>query len=325
MTSGTADSLPGDPRAGSEGQSARRGGPRWRRRHKSVKKQRQRLAYILLAPLALFIGVLTLYPTAVTTVQAFFRVNSLVPNQSFIGLQNFRDAFNSPAIRESMVNTIFYVVLGTLLSTFLGLVFALLLRHRSRWRAPLLAIVILPWALPPVIEALFWSRIYDPSFGSLNWILRELHLIATNQVWIGSNRWLALALTELVQVWQMTPLSVLLILASLQLIPNELYEAAEVDGASVWYSLRYITLPLLRPGITVAMVAAITATLNIFDQPYILSGDATSTASVGVETYAVSFQNLNFGEGYALSLLVTIATAAASLVIMRLIYRRVEF
>ena len=230
-----------------------------------------------------------------------------------------------PGIRESFVNTIFYVLVGTILSTFLGLVFALLLRHRSRWRGPLLAIVILPWALPPVVEALFWSRVYDPSFGSLNWILRELHVISTNQVWIGSNRWLALTLTELVQVWQMTPLSVLLILASLQLIPNELYEAAEVDGASLWYGFRYITLPLLRPGITVAMVAAITASLNIFDQPYILSGDATATASVGVQTYAVSFQNLNFGEGYALSLLVTIVTAAASLVIMKLVYRRVEF
>ncbi len=290
-----------------------------------MSQQRQRLAYVLLAPLALFIGVLTLYPTAVTTVEAFFRVDSLASNHAFVGLQNFKDAWNSPAVRESMVNTLVYMVVGTLLSTLLGLWFALLLRYRSRWRAVLLAIVILPWALPPVVEALFWARIYDPSFGSLNWLLRELHIISTNQVWIGSNRWLALTLTELVQVWQMTPLSVLLILASLQLIPNELYEAASVDGASPWYQFRYITLPLLRPGITVAMVAAITATLNIFDQPYILSGDATATASVGVQTYAVSFQNLNFGQGYALSLLVTIATAAASLVIMRLVYRRVEF
>ena len=290
-----------------------------------MRQQRERLAFVLLAPLALFIGVLTLYPTAVTTVQAFFRVDALDPNQGFVGLRNFKDAFNSPAVKESFVNTLVYVGIGTLLSTVIGLGIAILLKNRSRWRGVVLAIVILPWALPPVVEALFWARIYDPQFGSLNWLLRELHVISTNQVWIGSNRWVALALTEVVQVWQMTPLSVLLILASLQLIPNELYEAASVDGASLWYSFRYITLPLLRPGITVAMVAAITSTLNIFDQPYILSGDATATASVGVETYVVSFQNLNFGEGYALSLLVTIATAAASLVIMRLVYRRVEF
>jgi len=296
-----------------------------RRRFRSVSQQRQLLAYILLMPLALFIGVLTLYPTAVTTVEAFFRVDALAPSQGFIGLGNFRDAFNSSPVRESFFNTIFYVVLGTLLSTALGLGFALLLRERVRWRAVLLAIVILPWALPPVVEALFWSRIYDPSFGSLNWMLRELHVITTNQVWIGGNRWLALALIELIQVWQITPLSMLLILAALQLIPSELYEAASVDGASPWYKFRYITLPLLRPGITVAMVAAITATLNVFDQPYILSGNSAATASVGVQTYLVSFQNLNFGQGYALSLMVTVVTALVSLLIMRVIYRRVEF
>jgi len=297
--------------------------PWWRGR--TVRIQRQRLAYALLAPLALFIGVLTLYPTAVTTIEAFFRVDALDPNHGFIGLRNFHNAFSTPAIDESFVNTIFYTVVGTALSTVLGVWFALLLRERSRWRGLLLAIVILPWALPPVVEALLWSRIYDPSFGPLNWLLKGLHVISTNQVWIGSNRWLALALTEVVQVWQMTPLSVLLILAALQLIPRELYEAASVDGASRWYGFRYITLPLLRPGITVAMVAAITTTLNIFDQPYILTGNATATASVGLETYVVSFQNLDFGQGYALSLLVTIVTAAASLVIMRLVYRRVEF
>jgi ABC-type sugar transport system permease subunit len=287
--------------------------------------QRQRLAYVLLAPLALFIGALTLYPTAVTTVEAFFRENSLDPQHGFVGLKNFHDAFSNPAIRESFVNTIVYVGFGTIVSVGLGLVFALLLRRKSRWRAVLLAIVILPWALPPVVEALLWARIYDPSFGPLNGALTSLGLISHNQVWLGANRWEAILLIELVQVWQATPLSVLLILAALQLIPQELYEAAAVDGASEWHGFRHITLPLLRPGITVATVAAITGSLNIFDQPYILTGNATATASVGLQTYQVSFQNLNFGEGYALSLIMTLATAAVSLLVMRLVYRRVEF
>jgi len=290
-----------------------------------VRSQRQRLAYILLAPLALFIGALTLYPTAVTTVEAFFREYSLVNNHNFVGLKNFHDAFSTPAIRQSFVNTGIYVLSGTVLSVVLGIAFALLLRQRSRWRAPLLALVVLPWALPPVVEALLWSRIYDPTFGPLNGVLKSIGLISHNQVWLGSNRWEALVLIELVQVWQTTPLCVLLILAALQLIPSELYEAGAVDGASAWHGFRYITLPLLRPGITIAMVAAITASLNIFDQPYILTGDASASASVGVQTYLVSFQNLNFGEGYALSLIMTLATAAISLLVLRLVYRRVEF
>lgn len=290
-----------------------------------MRSQRQRLAYVLLTPLALFIGALTLYPTAVTTVEAFFREDSLVPNHNFVGLKNFHDAFSTPAIRQSFVNTGIYVLFGTVLSVVLGIAFAMLLRRRSRWRAPLLAIVVLPWALPPVVEALLWSRIYDPSFGPLNGVLKAVGLISHYQVWLGANRWEALLFIELVQVWQMTPLCVLLILAALQLIPSELYEAGAVDGASAWRGFRHITLPLLRPGITVATVAAITGSLNIFDQPYILTGDASASASVGVQTYLVSFQNLNFGEGYALSLIMTLATAAISLLVLRLIYRRVEF
>lgn len=290
-----------------------------------MRIQRQRLAYVLLAPLALFIGALTLYPTAITTVEAFFRENSLNPRHNFVGLRNFHDAFSDPTIRESFVNTIVYVGFGTILSVGLGLLFALLLRRRSRWRAVVLALVILPWALPPVVEALLWSRIYDPSFGPLNGVLKAVGVISHNQVWLGANRWEALALIEVVQVWQATPLSVLLIMAALSLIPQELYEAAAVDGASAWRGFRHVTLPLLRPGITVAAVAAITGSLNIFDQPYILTGNASATSSVGLQTYQVSFQNLNFGEGYALSLIMTVATAAVSLLVMRLIYRRVEF
>lgn len=295
------------------------------RRRPTFMRQRQLLAYLLLTPLILFIAVLTLYPTAVTTVEAFFNENYLAPGHGFVGLQNFRAAFATSAIRASMVNTVFYAAFGTVLTTFLGVVIALLLRNYSRWRAPILALIILPWALPPAIEALLWANIYDPTFGKLNGVLTSLHVIHSYQVWLGGNRWLALALTELVQVWQATPLAVLIILSSLQLIPNELYDAARIDGAGPWNGLRRVTLPLIRPGITVAAVATLTTAMNIFDQPYILTGDASTTASVGIQTYEVSFQELNFGEGYALSLILTVATALAALAVLRLVYKRVEF
>jgi multiple sugar transport system permease protein len=295
------------------------------RRRKKFTAERQRLAYILLSPLVLFVVILTLYPTGVTTVEAFFRENYLAPGHSFVGLQNFQAALATPGVRMSLVNTAFYAAFGTALSTVFGIAIAVLLRRRSRWRAPVLALVILPWALPPAIEALLWGNIYDPSFGTLNGVLTSLHVIHSYHVWLGGSRWLALALTELVQVWQTTPLSVLLILAALQLVPNELYEAARVDGARPSSCFWRITLPLIRPGITIAAVAGLTASINIFDQPYILSGDAVSTTSIGIQTYVLSFQTLNFGEGYALSLILTLATAVAALVVMRLVYRRVEF
>jgi multiple sugar transport system permease protein len=120
------------------------------------------------------------------------------------------------------------------------------------------------------------------------------------------------------------PLSALLILAALQLVPDELYEAAQIDGCGGWSAFLRITLPLARPGIAVAMVQGVIMTLNVFDQPYVLNGAATTGASVTEQTYFISFQDLDFGQGYALSLLVTVVTLLISLVVVRAVYRRVE-
>jgi multiple sugar transport system permease protein len=135
---------------------------------------------------------------------------------------------------------------------------------------------------------------------------------------------LTITLIELVQVWQIVPLSALLILAALQLIPGELYEAAAIDGATPWRAFRKVTLPLARPGIAVAMVQAVIVTLNVFDQPYVLNGAASTGASLTMETYYISFQNLNFGQGYALSLFIAVVTVVISLAIVRVVYRKVE-
>ena len=126
------------------------------------------------------------------------------------------------------------------------------------------------------------------------------------------------------QVWQITPLSVLIILAALQSVPQDLYEAARVDGAGAVSSFRWITLPLIRPAVAVAAVEALVLSLNIFDQVYILNGIAPLGSSIMLQTYVTTFQNLNFGGGYALSLMVTVATALLSMAMLGLLYRRAE-
>jgi multiple sugar transport system permease protein len=128
-----------------------------------------------------------------------------------------------------------------------------------------------------------------------------------------------------VQVWQITPLSTLLVLAAMQLMPQELFEAAAIDGCGAWQSFWRITLPLARPGIAVAIVQALIVTLNVFDQPYVLNGAATTGSSITEQTYFISFQNLDFGGGYALSLLITLITLIVSLVVVRAVYRRVDY
>ena len=271
-----------------------------------------------------FIAVLSFYPTVVTTIEAFFRVSPLDPPTRFNGLGNFRALFANSAITTSWVNTVVYAATGVVLSTVLGVAGAVALKRRFRLRGLVLAMVILPWALPAVDEAVIWNWMYDPNFGVVNSTLRSLHLIGAYHVFLGLDRWLTVVLIEIVQVWQITPLSVLIILAALQAIPLDLYEAARVDGAGAWSAFRRVTLPLIRPAIAVAAVQAIVLSLNVFDQVYVMNGNAPLGSSLMLQTYITTFQDLNFGGGYALSLMVTVATVLLSAAALALIYRRAE-
>ena len=290
----------------------------------SAAFRRRILPYVLVSPLVVFIGALSFVPTADTAVEAFFRVMPLDPPTRFTGLGNFRALFSNPVIRTSWINTAVYVAIGVALSVVLGVAIAVALKRRFRFRGVLLALVVLPWALPAVVEAVIWSWIYNPTFGVLNSTLHSVHVIGGYHLWLGLDRWLTILLIEIVQVWQITPLSVLIILAALQSVPQDLYEAARVDGAGAVSSFRRITLPLIRPAVAVAAVEALVLSLNIFDQVYILNGIAPLGSSIMLQTYVTTFQNLNFGGGYALSLLVTVATALLSMAALALLYRRAE-
>ncbi|EXG82974.1 carbohydrate ABC transporter permease [Cryptosporangium arvum] len=281
------------------------------------------LPYLLVSPVTLFIIALALVPAAFTIIQAFFRVDALDPPTRFDGFGNFTRLFKNDAIVGSIGNTGLYVVIGVTLSTLLGIGMAVLLQRAFRGRSIVIAVLILPWALPGVVEGILWTGIFDPNSGLIASVMRTFGA-DEGAVLLGQNKFLTIVLIELVQVWQITPLSALLILASLQLIPDELYEAAVIDGASTWRSFWHLTLPMARPGIAVSMVQAVIATLNVFDQPFVLNGAATTGASVTMQTYYVSFQNLDFGQGYALSLLITITTLVISLGVVRAVYRRVE-
>ena len=286
--------------------------------------RRRLLPYVLISPLVVFIGALSFVPTADTTVEAFFRVMPLDPPTRFTGLGNFRALFTNPVILTSWVNTAVYVAIGVVFSVVLGTAIAVTLQRRFRLRGIVLAVVVLPWALPAVVEAVIWSWMYNPTFGVLNSALHSLHAIGGYHVWLGLNRWLTIGLIEIVQVWQITPLSVLIVLAALQSIQPDLYEAARVDGDGTVEMFRRISLPLIRPALAVATVEALVLSLNIFDQVYILNGIAPLGSSIMLQTYVTTFSDLNFGGGYALSLLVTVATAVLSMGALALLYRRAE-
>lgn len=283
------------------------------------------LPYLLILPLVAFIVGLSLYPTAMTFIESFFNVNPLSPPVRFNGLQNYKNVFTNPTVNFSWVNTVLYVLFGVVLATLLGIGFAGALRDNFTGRAVVLAVLIVPWALPGVTEGVIWAWIYNANFGVLNSILKSLHIINEYQVWLSSNRVATVFFIEVVQVWQMTPLATILILSSLQSIPADLYDAARVDGANRSRTFFTITLPLIRPGLSVAIIESVILSLNIFDQVYVLNGGAQTGSSIMLQTYNISFLNLNFGQGYALSFIAVIVTMLISVGVLRTIYKKVEY
>ena len=283
------------------------------------------LPYFMIAPLVVFIGALAIYPTVLTTIDAFVHIDPLTPPTHFAGFGNFRAIFNNPQVRTSIENTGWYALFGVVLTVCLGTGVALLLQRPFRGRGIVLAIIVLPWALPAVVEGVIWSWIYNPTVGVLNSVLKSLHVVHQYQLFIGTHRVESIFFIALVQAWQITPLAALIVLAALQSIPDELYESASVDGASPSRVIRSITLPLVRPAMAISTVEALVMSLNIFDQVYVLNANATTASSLMSTTYFITFQDLNFGQGYALSLLATVVTVILAVGIVKLLYKKVEY
>lgn len=271
------------------------------------------LGLLLAAPIVIAMVALVLFPVASTFWDSLHRVNPMQPGTPFIGLQHYRDLIGDPIVNEAWRNTIIYVVICVALETAGGIAAALLINQAGRWRRLVLAAVVLPWALPGVVNAVVWSWIYNPSFGLLNGLLVAAGLDFNKFVWFN-DRSIALLAVSLVHVWRMLPLTAVIMLAALQSIPADLYEAARIDGASRPKMFTNITLPLIRGGIAIAMTQSTVAAFNFFDEAWILTGSARGTRPILVQVYLEAFQNLHFSYGMALSVLVMFASLAVSLV-----------
>jgi multiple sugar transport system permease protein len=294
---------------------------------RSRRSRRTTLGYFLLLPTMAVIGLLTLYPMITTLFQSFFHESSLASDHDFIGLKNYRGILDDPSFTQSLRTTVIYVVIGVVLLVGGGLVVALTLRRGFRGRPLVIAVLILPWALPGIVEGLIWAWLYDPTYGVVNSVLVKLHLISGPAILVGQHRLLSVLLIELVQVWQLIPLTTLMILASMQAIPDDIYEASDLDGAGPLKQFFSITLPLIRPGLTIATVESLVSAVTIFDISYALTGGtgATETNPVMAEIYNVAFTNQNFGQAYAGVFIVTAGVMVVSAIVMRLLYRATEF
>jgi multiple sugar transport system permease protein len=275
-----------------------------------MKINRTLLPYILIAPLFILLVLLTFYPLLLTIFNSLQSLNLGRPDDiRFVGLANYIELMTDPAVLNAMRNSVQYFILSVSIEILGGIVIALSLRNKFRGRAIILGIVILPWALPPVVNSIVWKWIYDPSYGLLNDVLIKLGMIDHFHVWLGDPHF-SLVWVALVHIWKMMPLISIIMLAQLQTIPAELYEAARIDGANSLQSFRHITLPLLKPALIIALTLGTVSAFHLFDEVYVLTGTSLDTRSIMVQDYLIAFRELKYSMGMALSLIITIVILA---------------
>jgi len=271
--------------------------------------ERQLLGWLFVAPAIVLVVLLVLYPMVHGFQQSIESGGFLFGEKpGYVGLRNYRDVINDPVSRDAMRHTLEYVVLAVALEMILGIFVAVTLHRVFRGRGFVLAVLILPWALPSVVSGVLWRRVFDPDNGLLNALLEQLHIISEPHVWLASGRGAILWIT-LVHVWGVLPLISLIFLAGLQSIPDEVYSASSVDGAGPIRQFRHITLPLLRPSMAIALTVGTLLAIAIFDEIYVLNGTALNTRSILIQVYNTTFAQADFAHGTALAFLLAGVTA----------------
>ncbi len=276
-----------------------------------------RLGWLLALPVVAVIVALVFYPLVLGFSLSLRSVHyaSGTP-QTFVGLKNYIDVVGRPDTLAALSHTLGYVGVAIVLEMIFGTLMALILNRGFGGRSLLFAILILPWALPGIVSGLLWTRILNPDNGLLNSLLYQIGAIDHYQVWFSSPV-ASIVLIAIVHVWGVIPLTTLIILAGLQSVPEELHAAAAVDGAGPAAQFRFVTLPLIRPAMAVALTMGTVAALGIFDEIYVLNGTALGTRSIQMQIYLTTFGQLDFGRGTAMAFLLALVTIVFSVFYLR--------
>ena len=287
--------------------------------------QRKLLIGLFLAPTVIGLGLFTFLPILASVVLAFFSWDIITPPR-FVGLENFADIAADPTIRVSFLNTIGFVVVAVTLQLAVALVLAVLVNTRMPrlLKSFFRSVLFFPLVLSAASVSIIMGYLFNENFGLVNHVLNLLGM--ADVPWLTSTHG-AMVVVILVYVWQNFGFSFLLFLGGLSSIPKEVYEAAQVDGATGWKQFWKITFPLVSPTTLVASVMAIISALQIFDQPYVLTrggpGDSTRTAVMVI--YESAFKQLEFGRASAIGIVLTIVIMLVTAVQFRLSRRFVFY
>jgi multiple sugar transport system permease protein/N,N'-diacetylchitobiose transport system permease protein len=278
------------------------------------------IAWLFIIPSLLVIFGLNLYPILYSFWLSLHDVKLTKALHPFIGLQNYIDILSSTYFWSSIRITFYFVAVSMSLQMVWGFLIALILNQKFFGRGFVRAFILIPWAVPTIVNGILWEWIYNANYGALNGILFQLGLIDTYKNWLGEP-WLALNMIILADTWKMTPFYVIMYLAGLQTIPGELYESAKIDGAGIWKRFVHIMLPMLKPIILVILVLRTMQAFKVFDIIYIMTkgGPAGGTMVISFYTYTESFGNLNFGYGSAMSFIIAIVIMSIAVLYKRML------
>lgn len=294
-----------------------------KRNSSNLKRENRRLSIFMLTPITLILLAVSVYPLikSFDISLRYYNLTKLGKGTPYIGFENYRFILTDPKFWQSVRVTIVFVVVSVSLVIVLSTAIALLMNREFRGRSFVRGLMLVPWAIPNVVNGLMWLWILNPSYGALNGLLTQLGIIDTYVVWLGEKN-TALLMVILAEVWKETPFIMLMILAALQSIPKDLYEAAVVDGSNSFQKLFKITLPMIRPTLFVAITLRTIWAIKSFDLIYTLTsgGPDNATNIIGYYTYMKSFVSMNLGRGSAAAWLMTLVMVVLTVLYQRALY-----
>lgn len=278
-------------------------------------------AYAVLVPSLLCLIAFAYYPALTSFRFSFLHYNVKAPgNIHFTWLSNYAEVLRDPSFWVSVEHVLYFMAAGTILVMGISLTIALLLNEHFPGRKALRAIVIVPWAIPPIVNGYLWRWIFDGDHGAFNGLLYQLGIIHQYQHWF-IHPFVSLNIAMFTFVWRYVPFVSLLLLGALQSIPDDLYEAARVDGATVLQQFRHVTVPALFAIVGVAVVLTLIASFGVFDEIYALTGFDESTRTPMMYNYELTFVDGRFGVGAAMAYLVGAALLALTIPYIRMSLR----
>jgi len=291
----------------------------------SLPQRERRQAWVLLAPMLVMMFLLTAWPLIRTLWLSFTDAGLIGDGTSpaWVGSDNFIYALTDPDFRAALWRTLYFTFVSVIFEGIIGVLVALLLNQKFWGRSALRVLVILPWALPTIVNATMWRLNFNPDYGSINALLTQLGIIDHYRSWLGSPD-SAINAVMLADIWKNYPLVTLLTLAALQTIPEDLFEAARLDGASAWRRFRAITLPAIAAPLAVALILRTIDAFKVFDIIYVMTrgGPLDSTKTVSFFVYQESFSYLRAGSGAAYAVLMTLICALLIAVYMLMLLRQ---